>query len=142
MKASLASGKRLQATKSMQSTQHPTNAWLRRRLKTEARSRPNRKSQYAMGINIHGWCDWCKRAPRKHGPAFQLSAILRPADASEEFVLGKQKVRLRSWHKLHFKRFANVEGMIVCVEFLKDDGTPRYKRPLWLFWTGPESIAL
>ena len=81
-------------------------------------------------------------APRKHGADFQLSALSRLADASEEFMLGKQKVRLRAWHKLHFKRFANVQGMVVCVEFLKDDGTPRYKRPLWLFWTGPESVVL
>jgi len=81
-------------------------------------------------------------APRKHGADFQLSAISRSPDASEEFMLGKQKVRLRAWHRLHFKRFAQVQGMVVCVEFLKDDGTPRYKRPLWLFWTGPESVAL
>jgi Transposase DDE domain len=81
-------------------------------------------------------------APRKHGADFQLSAISRSPDASEEFMLGKQKVGLRAWHKLHFKRFAKVQGMVVCVEFLKDDGTPRYKRPLWLFWTGPESVAL
>jgi hypothetical protein len=81
-------------------------------------------------------------APRKHGADFQLSVISRVPDAIEEFILGKQKVRLRAWHKLHFKRFANVEGMVVCVEFLKDDGTLRYKRPLWLFWTGPESVAL
>ena len=81
-------------------------------------------------------------APRKHGADFQLNAIQRPADAVEEFLLGTQKVRLRAWHKLHFKRFANVKGMVVCVEFLKDDGTPRYKRPMWLFWTGSENVAL
>jgi hypothetical protein len=81
-------------------------------------------------------------APRKHGADFQLNAIQRPADAVEEFLLGTQKVHLRAWHKLHFKRFANVKGMVVCVEFLKDDGTPRYKRPMWLFWTGPENVAL
>lgn len=81
-------------------------------------------------------------APRKHGPDFRLNSIQRPVDAAEEFMLGTQKVRLRAWHKLHFKRLAKVEGMVVCVEFLKDDGTPRYKRPMWLFWTGPENIAL
>jgi hypothetical protein len=80
-------------------------------------------------------------APRKHGADFQLSAIEREPDASEEFYLGKQKVRVRVWHKLHFKRLAKVVGSVVCVEFLKDDGTPRYKRPLWLFWTGPEEVA-
>ena len=80
-------------------------------------------------------------APRKHGPGFQLTAIEREPDALEEFYLGKQKVRVRVWHKLHFKRLAKVQGSVVCVEFLKEDGTPRYKRPLWLFWTGPEEVA-
>ena len=80
-------------------------------------------------------------APRKHGADFQLTAIARPPDAGEEFYLGKQNVRVRVWHQLHFKRLAKVVGSIVCVEFLKEDGTPRYKRPLWLFWTGPQEVA-
>jgi Transposase DDE domain len=80
-------------------------------------------------------------APRKHGADFQLTAIEREPDAREEFSLGKQKVRVRVWHKLHFKRLAKVKGSVVCVEFLKEDGTPRYKRPLWLFWSGPEDVA-
>lgn len=79
-------------------------------------------------------------APRKHGADFQLTAIEREPDALEEFFLGKQKVRVRVWHKLHFKRLANVIGSVVCVEFLKEDGSPRYKHPLWLFWTGPEEV--
>ena len=80
-------------------------------------------------------------APRKHGVDFQLTAIERGPDTIEEFCLGKQKVRVRVWHKLHFKRLAKVVGSVVCVEFLKEDGTPRYKRPLWLFWTGSEDVA-
>ncbi|HEX5837279.1 MAG TPA: transposase, partial [Anaerolineales bacterium] len=80
-------------------------------------------------------------APRKHGADFQLTAIEREPQALEEFLLGKQKVRVRVWHKLHFKRLARVQGSVVCVEFLKEDGTPRYKRPLWLFWTGPDDVA-
>lgn len=79
-------------------------------------------------------------APRKHGADFQLTAIEREPDALEEFFLGKQRVRVRVWHRLHFKRRAKVVGSVVCVEFLKEDGTPRYKRPLWLFWTGPEAV--
>jgi len=79
-------------------------------------------------------------APLKHGAAFQLAAIPREVDASEEFLLGKQKVRVRAWNKLHFKRLAKVTGSVVCVEFLKEDGTPRYKRPIWLFWTGPVDV--
>jgi hypothetical protein len=81
-------------------------------------------------------------APRKHGADFQLTGISRTPDASQEFYLGKQNVRLRVWHQLHFKRLAKVVGSVVCVEFLKEDGTPRYKRPLWLFWTGSEDVAL
>ena len=80
-------------------------------------------------------------APRKHGADFQLTAIEREPDVSQEFFLGKQKVRVRVWHKLHFKRLAKVPGSVVCVEFLKEDGTPRYKRPIWLFWTGPEDVT-
>lgn len=80
-------------------------------------------------------------APRKHGADFQLNAIEREPDALEAFSLGKQKVRVRVWHKLHFKRIAKVKGSVVCVEFLKEDGAPRYKRPLWLFWTGPEDVT-
>jgi hypothetical protein len=80
-------------------------------------------------------------APRKHGADFQLSAIEREPDASQEFFLGKQKVRVRVWHKLHFKRLAKLSGSVVCVEFLKEDDTPRYKRPIWLFWTGPEDVS-
>jgi hypothetical protein len=80
-------------------------------------------------------------APCKHGPDFQLTAIERKPDVFEEFFLGKQKVRVRVWHNLHFKRLAKVKGAVVCIEFLKEDGTPRYKRPLWLFWTGPEEVA-
>lgn len=80
-------------------------------------------------------------APRKHGADFQLTDISRAPDGSEAFYLGKQNVRVRVWHKLHFKRLAKVVGSVVCVEFLKEDGSPRYKRPLWLFWTGPEEVA-
>jgi len=80
-------------------------------------------------------------APRKHGADFQLNTLEREPDALKEFYLGKQNVRVRVWHQLHFKRLTKVVGSVVCVVFLKEDGTPRYKRPLWLFWTGPEDIA-
>jgi hypothetical protein len=80
-------------------------------------------------------------APRKHGADFQLTDIKREPDAIEEFCLGKQKVQVRVWYKLHFKRLAKVKGSVVCIEFLKEDDTPRYKRPLWLFWTGSEDVA-
>lgn len=31
---------------------------------------------------------------------------------------------------------------MVRVEFLRGDGSPRYQRPLWLFWSGPSTVAL
>lgn len=51
-------------------------------------------------------------------------------------------MRVSFWQNLHFKKLADLIGSLVQVEFLKEDGTPRYKRPMWLFWTGPNEIAL
>lgn len=81
-------------------------------------------------------------APRKHGKSFKLNSAHRLEDQSETFQLGKQSVRVRAWHKLHFKKLTTLLGTLLQVEFLKADGTPRYKRPMWLFWTGPQSVAL
>jgi len=88
-------------------------------------------------------------APRKHGrngPAaghlFKLkSAHLRKQADQDETVSGPlrgqrilgQAVRLRAWHacwRLHFVWLAELVGTAICVEFLKADGMPRYKRPL------------
>lgn len=81
-------------------------------------------------------------APRKHGQSFKLNGAHRAADQSQTFPLGEQTVRIQAWHKLHFKKLATLVGMLIQVEFLKTDGTPRYKRPMWLFWTGPQTVAL
>jgi len=81
-------------------------------------------------------------APRKHGKPFRLNSVHRPEDQSETFQLGKQTVRVRVWYKLHFKKLATLIGTLVQVEFLKADGSPRYKRPMWLFWTGSQGVAL
>lgn len=83
-----------------------------------------------------------KGRPRKHGKSFHLNKIHRAADHTETFELGKQAVRVSLWKNLHFKKLADLIGSLVQVEFLKEDGTSRYKRPMWLFWTGPQSIAL
>jgi hypothetical protein len=81
-------------------------------------------------------------APRKHGPAFKMSAPSRPPDRSETFFLGLQNIRLSAWHKLHFRKLPTLIGLALRVEFLKPDGTLRYQRPMWLFWSGPETVAL
>jgi hypothetical protein len=81
-------------------------------------------------------------APRKHGQPFRLNSAHRSADQNEIFQLGEQTIRVQAWQKLHFKKLATLIGTLVQVAFLKADGTPRYKRPRWLFWIGPPSVAL
>jgi len=81
-------------------------------------------------------------APAKHGARFKLSKPPRAADRTETFLLGEQTVQLAAWQGLHFKKLSGLVGMVLRVEFLRADGTPRYKRPMWLFWTGPETVPL
>ena len=81
-------------------------------------------------------------APAKHGAKFKLSQPSRAADRTETFLLGKQTVKLAAWQGLHFKKLSALVGMVLRVEFLQPDGTPRYKRPMWLFWTGPDTAPL
>ncbi len=69
-------------------------------------------------------------APRKHGPSFKLNGAHRAADREETFSLGERTVRVQAWQKLHFKKLAAFVGTLVQIEFLKADGTPRYKRPM------------
>ena len=81
-------------------------------------------------------------APAKHGPKFKLSAPSRTPDQSEAFLLGEQTVTLQAWHGLHLKKLTGLVGTVLRIEFLHLDGTPRYKRPMWLFWTGPDTTPL
>ena len=81
-------------------------------------------------------------APARHGAKFKLSAPSRPPDRRQTFLLGKQTVNLQAWQGLHFKKLYQLVGTVIRVEFLRPDGSPRYKRPLWLFWTGPNNVAL
>jgi hypothetical protein len=81
-------------------------------------------------------------APRKHGSKFKMKSPSRPADRIQTFFLGRQEIRLSAWHKLHFRKLPGLVGLALRVEFLKPDGTLRYQRPMWLFWTGPETVPL
>ncbi len=80
-----------------------------------------------------------KGAPAKHGAKFKLSEPSRLPDRRETFLLGAQTVSLQAWQGLHFKKLPALVGMLLRVVFLRADGTPRYKRPMWLFWNGPET---
>jgi hypothetical protein len=83
-----------------------------------------------------------KGAPKKHGARFKLSSPDRPADAAETFLLGSQTVHIQAWNGLHLKKLPKLIVMLLRVEFLKPDGTPRYKQPMWLLWTGPTGVSL
>lgn len=83
-----------------------------------------------------------KGAPCKHGPRFKLSSPPRLPDRTEIFQLRSQTVRLQAWQGVHFKKLSTLVGMLLRVEFLKADGQPRYRRPMWLFWTGPLTVSL
>ena len=83
-----------------------------------------------------------KGAPQKHGAKFKLSSPSRPADCTETFLLGSQTVRIQAWKGLHLKKLPKLIVMMLRVEFLKPDGQPRYKKPMWLLWTGPTSVLL
>lgn len=80
--------------------------------------------------------------PRKYGARFKLSAPSRPPDRQKRVSLKGQTVLLEAWHDLRMYGLAEVVGLALRIQFLKPDGTPRYKRPLWLFWTGPETVPL
>lgn len=81
-------------------------------------------------------------APRKHGAKFKLAAPTRDPDQCETITLLGQTVRIRVWQQLHLHKLALLVGMVLCVEFLRQDGTPRFRYPLWLFWTGPTDVPL
>ena len=80
--------------------------------------------------------------PRKHGAKFKLTEPGRTPDRVELLSLFGQTVRLQAWHNLHFYKLPFLVGLVLRVEFLRADGTPRYKRPLYLFWTGPTTVPL
>lgn len=80
--------------------------------------------------------------PRKHGAKFKLKEPSRPPDHCDAVSLLGQTVRLQAWHNLHFYKLPYLVGLVLRVEFLRADGTPRFKRPLYLFWTGSTKVPL
>jgi hypothetical protein len=83
-----------------------------------------------------------KGAPAKHGAKFKLSQPARTPDRTETILLGEQTVKLAAWQGLHFQKLSAFVGLLLRIEFLRPDGTPRYQRPMWLFWTGPDTTPL
>jgi hypothetical protein len=79
--------------------------------------------------------------PQVHGAKLALRTPGPPDRQATACLLG-QDVRISAWANYHFRAVPTLVGLVVRAEFLKADGTPRYKRPLWLFWSGPPAIAL
>ena len=79
--------------------------------------------------------------PPVHGPKFALKNPPLP-EQQIQVTLGGTTAKLSAWTHLHFKGLPQLEGLVVRVEFLKADGTSKYRRPLWLFWSGPSTVAL
>ena len=84
-----------------------------------------------------------KGRPPEHGAKFRLQTPPAPERQVEfPLPLGKGSVRVSAWGLLHFKEVARLVGTIVRVEFFTPAGQPKYRRPLWLFWSGPSSFSL
>jgi hypothetical protein len=79
--------------------------------------------------------------PPVHGVKLSLRTPSRP-DRQETARVGGQDVRISAWANYHLRAVPTLVGVVVRAEFLTADGTPRYQRPLWLFWSGPPAIAL
>lgn len=79
--------------------------------------------------------------PRLHGDKISLHDP-PPADHCLKAELLGHAVILSAWVGLHLQKTPQLAGMLICVQFLKPDGSPRYKSPLWLFWTGPQDVPL
>jgi len=77
--------------------------------------------------------------PPVHGAKFALKSPPPPAQ-HRPVTLGGTAANLSAWTGLHFKALPRLVGLVVRVEFLQADGTPKYRRPLWLFWTGPDTL--
>ncbi len=79
--------------------------------------------------------------PKVHGDKFRLRSPPAP-ERQARWSFHKATVRLSAWTGLHFKDLPALVGMLVRVEFLTASGEAMYKRPLWLFWSGPSSVPL
>lgn len=71
--------------------------------------------------------------PRKQGTNFKLADPYRALDRVEWTTILGQRVCLCAWHDLHFAKLPALVGLVLSVKFLRADGAPRFKRPLYLF---------
>lgn len=80
--------------------------------------------------------------PKVHGAVFKMNQPQRAPDREMLVVLLGVSILLQAWHGLHLRKLPQLVGMLLRVQFLKEDGTPRYKTPIFLFWTEPLTVCL
>jgi hypothetical protein len=83
-----------------------------------------------------------KGRPPKHGQKFHLNQPHRAPDETMVTTVWGHSVKLEAWQKLHFYQLPLLVGLVLTITFLRADGTPRYQRPIYLFWTGPLDVPL
>lgn len=77
-----------------------------------------------------------------HGAKFSLAQPSQAPQYAEHFQVGNRGVLAQAWAGLHFKKMPQITGSAIRIEFLRRDDTPCYARPIWLFWTGPQTMSL
>ncbi|NMF65522.1 hypothetical protein DP113_34315 (plasmid) [Brasilonema octagenarum UFV-E1] len=83
--------------------------------------------------------------PRIHGSKFKLldtNTWTTPAQILEQNDAKLGRIRIRVWHNLHFRAAAKHPMSLIQVERLKEDGSLRVTKPLWLAWVGEEMLPL
>lgn len=83
--------------------------------------------------------------PPKRGERFKLSKVEKKADTQKLVQFKNRRLRISSWYDLHASKFMNLPLTILKLEFLDDNGTPLFAKPIWLVTTAtkldPETIA-
>ncbi|MBD0388222.1 MAG: transposase [Nostoc sp. C3-bin3] len=83
--------------------------------------------------------------PRVHGNKFKLNDPETWIDSNQSIDVNDSKLgllRISLWHDLHFRGAAKYPMSLVLVERLKEDGSARVAKPLWLSWVGEDMPPL
>ena len=67
---------------------------------------------------------------------------LIPLKLSMSMTRNSRLLKIRVWHDLHFRSCAKHPMSLVLVERLKEDGSARVAKPLWLAWVGEQMPIL
>lgn len=83
--------------------------------------------------------------PRVHGDKFKLNDPSTWPEPTQSIELEDAKftqLRIRLWGKKHFRLSLHHPMSIILVERLREDGSPRINKPMWLAFVGEEMPPL